>query len=154
MANVVDVSQLLLDHPLALRDARFLYPSIKLSDVEFLSAALGFATEIMGMVDVRMFLKRFPEMFVFSTLCCWAYYQHQLEHKSQDVYYAQRQYNTMINTLLSVGHSEAECVQVIESLSVPAHAKPLLLRDLKAWIEEKDLVVYPLNANAQGATVH
>jgi len=150
-ANVVDLDQCLVNYPLALMDARVLYPTLKESDLEWMVGALGFSIEFMGLLDVKLLLRKYPEIFVFSSLCCWAF---DRQYPTHDTYYAQRQYNTVVNTLLAVGYSVDECRAVIDDFHLPPPVKSLLHQQFNSLLGEGPQVVYPLNAKAQKATVH
>ena len=154
MAGVLDVSELLLKYPLAFHDARILYPVIKECDMEWLCGAMGLAVELMGSLDAKMFLEEHPEIFLFSSLCCWAYCKQLQKSKLVDPYYEQRQYSTMINTLASVGYSQAVCEDLIARTNLHPHAKAILTQQYRNSLVEETLVVYPFNAEAQQATVH
>lgn len=150
-ANFADVGEILEAYPMALLDARTLYPGIEVKDEEWVAGALGFTVEMMGLLDAKILLNHYPEVFLFSSFCCWGYY-HLMQQS--DPYYTQRQYTTVVNTMISVGHTQLECETLINRFHLPPPVRDLLLRQFHAMLDEGPQVVYPLNAKVQGVTVH
>lgn len=150
-ANFADVEEIVEKYPIAVKDARLLYPGIEADDYEWVSGALGLTVDMMGMLDAKILLNQYPEIFLFSSFCCWGYYNHMQE---TDPYYTQRQYTTVINTLSSVGYGQVECESLINRFHLPPPVRELLLRQYRSSLEDGPLVVYPLNAQAQGLSLH
>lgn len=153
--NVLNVKELLAQYPLSLVDARVIYPNLRtVTDQEWAALALGLTVEMIGTLDTKLLLSRYPEIFLFSSYCCWGYYHHLQTNLTQDPYFVQRQYDTVINTLAAVGYSQVECESLIQQLHLPEEARALVLKHYHYALNECPQAVYPLNPKVQGATVH
>lgn len=140
---------LLNHHPLIVWDIRDLYPTLPVNDLDLVENALKHSRELFGEETVKRLLKEYPDVFLFSSLCSWAY----MAIINKNINSKEQQLITFINTMMGVGYGVEVCTQVVNTLDTSEKLQNILMHVIySAAIDQR--VLYSYCAEAQGCTVH
>lgn len=146
----LDLNALLSLNPLALYEAKKLYPQVEVKDTDVLVGALSLSVKFIGVLDVLLFLKDHPTLFIYCSLCSWFHYHIE---QGFDLFYKQRHYYTILTALLGTGYTLDDCSELLKRLQLPDPVKGKVLEELEQSFAN-GIVVYSMNAEAQGASIH
>lgn len=146
----INIRELQREYPLALYEARKIYPEIELDDLDVVLRSLSLSLEFIGDLDLRTFLDKSPTIFLFCAYCSWFHYYTQVEY---DPYHKQRHYYTVLSALLGVGHTLEECKVLLNDLQLSTGVRRQVFEDISSTYE-KGLVVYSFNPAIQSAVIH
>lgn len=108
-----------------------------------------FSRQLFGDSVVDQFLKDYPEIFIFASLCSWAYLS---TGKGNGLNAKEGQLFTFVSTLLAVGYPMEVCDEVIKACGLDTYTQATMM----TWVRNipSTMVVYVYSPEVQGCTVH